>query len=317
MGAHEEHHDGFSIDARADAGARGNALSESGDRLAQARPELASVYLFGFGDARAHTRWRPDCRGFAARRTRGHADVESQRAPGGVLWRSAGRRRGSHSQSAPPSSAACRDRQSCRRPISDRGRCASAVTRNIHPRRALRTRVRPPQRPSFVRPLRRLRSVAQNGARRWPFAPVERERRRGHVLHLRHHGRSERSGLLASRAGAAFAGAGHGGLLRRFAPRLRAARGAHVSRQCLGLPLRGYAGGRQAGAARAAPGRGEPSRSMRARAGDLGHRRADGVDGRLRRIGQKPEALAPCARLAACRRRLRAGRVADSPLRRP
>src|SRR5207244_12652670 len=101
LGAHEEHHDGFSIDARADAGARGNALSESGDRLAQARPELASVYLFGSGHARAHTRWRPDGGGFAAGRTRGHSDVESQRAPGGVLWRSAGRRRDSHSQSAP------------------------------------------------------------------------------------------------------------------------------------------------------------------------------------------------------------------------
>src|SRR5207244_1617113 len=78
--------------------------------------------------------------------------------------------------------------------------------------------------------------------------------------------------------------------------------GAHVSRQCLGLPLRGDAGGSQAGSARAACGRGESSRFVRTRAGDPGDRRANRVDGRLRRIGQKPEALAPGARLAACRR---------------
>src|SRR5580700_8208458 len=83
---HEEHHDGFSVDACAHTRARGDAVSEGTNRIAHAGPEPRAPYVCGSGHSRAQAQPCPDRSRLAARRTRSHADVEPRRAPGGILW---------------------------------------------------------------------------------------------------------------------------------------------------------------------------------------------------------------------------------------
>ena len=81
IGAYAKHNDAVSAHPRAHLRARGEALSESGDRLASAGQVAPPPYLRGLLQKDAHARRCLATHGIRAWRSGSHAHVEPPRAP--------------------------------------------------------------------------------------------------------------------------------------------------------------------------------------------------------------------------------------------
>ena len=234
--------DGLPAERGDDPAARRGAVRPQVDHEPAARQELAHLHLCRFRPpreaalARAPRRARP-----RRRRPRGDVRLEPPRAHGGLPRRSDRRLRHPHAQPAAPPRRPHVHRDACRRSRPDRRQDAVATRRGVPGPGRVRARDRGRRGRDAAR-RDRVRGSDRDRRRRGIHLPGHRRALGGgDVLHERHHGAAQGRRLLAPGDRDPLARLDAVELARHRRARRRAAGGADVPRQRLGLPLHVHA----------------------------------------------------------------------------